>query len=232
MSLGLDQHIILAKDLDGTENKTNLGANAILGAVDSERVGRKTTVWYDWGFSKIVILPCKITGWHVCHLGWMFCAHKAVTIHPAVLEYFSGWKCTPSNWWFQLYPIWPARFFFEVGGKNKHQVVLYLPLGLSQTKMFWTSPNKMCFHWFDWYKRTLPVNMIMIFPAIGSMYGHVGLGYHWDTTNIHYLTCFFNMYHSSQFADFIDHPSERRFLGLARLSPLTHLKTTSGRNHH
>ena len=54
MSLGLDQHI-LAKDLDGTENKTNLGANAILGAVDSEGVGRKTTVWYDWGLSKIVI---------------------------------------------------------------------------------------------------------------------------------------------------------------------------------
>ena len=25
---------ILAKDLDGTENKTNLGANAILGAVE------------------------------------------------------------------------------------------------------------------------------------------------------------------------------------------------------
>ena len=122
-----------------------------------------------------------------------------------------------------------CAFFFEVGGEKQtpssalftvgtipNQDVLGFRWVLKKTL---TSPNKMCFHWLDCYKRTLPVNMIMIFPAIGSMYGIFTYIYHKNQSNvgkstihgscgiripltfIYYLTCF-NIYHSSQFADF------------------------------
>lgn len=103
-------------------------------------------------------------------------------------------------------PLWLAHIF-EVGGKQQSPSSALFAVGTIPNQDIlvfrWvlkknvSSPNKMCFHWLDCYKRTLPVNTIMI------------LGYHshWSFNMLRHLPfeAIFRFYWSTIWEEVLRH---------------------------